>query len=339
MTFPCAKVADTPPLFVFGMERSGTTLLSMMLDAHSEIAVPLATGGFWYDLADRIGGDAGVDSAAKLDAVVAEVCAHPRIARWRLTTAPADIADQCRVGAFASIVRAFHAGYAAQEGKAHWANLDIATLDEMHRANAWFPNARFLHIYRDGRDVAVSNRTMPYGPGNLAECLDAWRVRVRTNLRMGAIVGASRYCAVAYEDLVARPEVTLRRICSFLGLAFEPAMLDSAARARAKIPADRRWLWPKLSQRIDAEGVSRWRRELNRTQQRVAERHAGELLRELGYPAAPVQGRSIAAECLDLIYFLDRGKRTRRLLSALGLNRPSKLERAARRRPARVSPA
>src|SRR3546814_5319164 len=44
----------------------------------------------------------------------------------------------------------------------------------MDLVNAWFGNARFLHIVRDGRDVALSHQTMPYGAGNIAECARAW---------------------------------------------------------------------------------------------------------------------------------------------------------------------
>src|SRR3546814_11348155 len=74
------------------------------------------------------------------------------------------------VGDYGAVVARFHAAYAEAKGKPCWANVDIATLDHMDLVNSWFPQARFLHIIRAGRDVALSHQTMPYGAGNIAEC-------------------------------------------------------------------------------------------------------------------------------------------------------------------------
>src|SRR3546814_5008931 len=63
------------------------------------------------------------------------------------------------VGDYGAVVARFHAAYAEAKGKPCWANVDIATLDHMDLVNSWFPQARFLHIIRDGRDVALSHRS------------------------------------------------------------------------------------------------------------------------------------------------------------------------------------
>src|SRR3546814_12084452 len=70
----------------------------------------------------------------------------------------------------------------------------------MDLVNSWFPQARFLHIIRDGRDVALSHQTMPYGAGNIAECARAWVNRTTTNAKMGRILGAARYMTVRSEE-------------------------------------------------------------------------------------------------------------------------------------------
>src|SRR3546814_15071066 len=91
------------------------------------------------------------------------------------------------VGDYGAVVARFHAAYAEAKGKPCWANVDIATLDHMDLVNSWFPQARFLHIIRDGRDVALSHQPMPYGPGNIAECARAWVNRPTPNPKMGRI--------------------------------------------------------------------------------------------------------------------------------------------------------
>ena len=323
---------DEGGIFLFGMERSGTTLLSMIVGSHPDIAVPLATAGLWYDVADRRGFHA---PGSEVDQVtlVQELLEHERIRRWDCELTSDDVLPLCRGGDYPSLIAAFHQAYANAQGKPTWANLDIATLDRLHTMNDWFPNARFVHIYRDARDVAISHQTMPYGSGNLAECADAWSRRLTVNLRMGQILGPKRYMTISYEKLVNDPEPVLRELCRFLGVSFSTEMLSYAEMADAKIPHDRRWLWPNLVGPLDQKAAHRWRRAMSMTRRIVVERYAGGLLKELGYETLEPLPRRLGAEALDLACFLDRGGRTKRTLQKFGLRRPSLLERRWRDRP------
>src|SRR3546814_7690334 len=86
----------------------------------------------------------------------------------------------------------------------------------MDLVNSWFPQARFLHIIRDGRDVALSHQTMPYGAGNIAECARAWVNRTTTNAKMGRILGAARYMTVRFE----RSEEHTSELQSLMSLSY-----------------------------------------------------------------------------------------------------------------------
>ena len=318
---------------MFGMERSGTTLMSMMMGAHPQIAVPLATTGMWFDFFERFSRDyQGAQSPEDLDRLVRDVMAHERIRLWRTPMNRERLLAKVELGDFGSVVTAFHEEYARQLGKPYWGNIDIATLDNMHLAHRWFPDARFLHIVRDGRDVALSNQTMPYGPGNIAECAEAWRKRLGINLRMGDILGPERYFVVCYESLVIDPAATLQGICDFLKIGFSEEMLSYAATVDARVPQEKLWLWPELKSPPQASKVDRWRREMSDSQRTVFEWIAGPLLRDLGYEAREQPPKRFGPYLLELFYFLDRGGRTKRLLRKLGIHRSSKLEREAEKR-------
>jgi hypothetical protein len=339
MPSPTSHGGKTPPspspdtgIFLFGMERSGTTLLSLIVGQHPDIAVPLATTGLWYNVASRLERYNSLRTEADLRHLVADVVAHDRIQRWDCTLTTDDVMPYCRLADYASVVAAFHQAYATKKGKALWANIDIATLDRLHLANEWFPEARFVHVYRDARDVALSNQTMPYGAGNLAECADAWSRRLTMNLRLGRVLGPDRYMAIAYEDLVNRPREVLARLCPFLGVPFSEAMLAYEEAVEAKVPADRRWLWPNLAGPLDHSATQRWRRSMSTNKRVVVERYAGRLLAELDYETFDRPPRRLGAELLDLAYFLDRGGRSKRFLRKLGFRRASTLERRWHRR-------
>lgn len=319
------------------MERSGTTLLSMMVGAHGQIAVPLATTGMWMDFAARLGEFNSLATREDVVRLVDTIRAHQRIRLWDAEFDRAALLGDLPVGDYGAVVARFHAEYARAKGKPFWANVDIATFDHMERVNRWFRDARFLHIVRDGRDVALSHQTMPYGAGNIAECARAWVNRTTTNAKMGCILGPERYMTIRFEDLVLDTRVALDRICAFLGVPSDEAMLRYSGMVDEKIPKDRRWLWPALSRPPEKSKVGQWRKDMTRSQRIVFEGIANQALKSWGYEAYETVPKSLSAYLLDLWYYLDQGGRLRRLRNSLGLRTPSLLERQAANASERAS--
>lgn len=322
-----SPAVTAPPIFLFGFERSGTTLLSMMAGAHPDLAVPLSTTGLWYRYDRILDRYNDIASQADLERLIDDLLGEERITLWDATFERGEVLDGLPTGSFAAVVERFHSLYAQKKGKPRWGNIDIATIEDMDRANAWFPDARFVHIVRDGRDVALSHMTMPYGESNIGECAEHWNRTVGTNLKMGAILGSARYMVVRYEDLVADSENTLARMCGFMGLEYFPEMLRYTEMVDDKIPDDRRWLWPEINQPPDSSKVSGWKKRMSTDQRIVFEWQACNLLRELEYETFDSPPKRVSAYGLELWYFLGRGHRFRRLAERLGIRRRSKLER------------
>jgi hypothetical protein len=151
-----------------------------------------------------------------------------------------------------------------------------------------FPDARYVHLIRDGRDTAVSFLSMPAGivtrtwahPETAAEFACQWRAEVEAARSLGARVGA-RYVEVRYEELVADPERQLRRICKLAALDFDPAMLEYAGKVDVTAKPHQQSLT-----RAPTPGLRDWRAELSPAEAAAFEEVAGHLLRELGYGAA-----------------------------------------------------
>ena len=109
--------------------------------------------------------------------------------------------------------------YARDRGKAHCGEKTPQHLRHVPRILADFPNARVLCLLRDGRDVVLSLRSMPWRPENWS-AVDAWLDAVRLSELFAAQYPAC-FLVVRYEDLVAQPEKTLVSVMDFLGLPFE----------------------------------------------------------------------------------------------------------------------
>src|SRR6185369_1116749 len=96
------------------------------------------------------------------------------------------------------------------------------------------PEASFLHLIRDGRDVALSLRPQWFAPSREIEELAAhWRDGVETARRDGA--RCRRYLEVRFEALVLDSERVLREICGWLELPYDSAMLDYPARVPTRL--------------------------------------------------------------------------------------------------------
>ncbi len=111
------------------------------------------------------------------------------------------------------------------------------------RSPAALPEARFIHLIRDGRDVAASVRGLPFAPGDGSiEAIAAdWRDRIAAGRRDSA--GLAHLREVRFERLVHEPELVLRELCEFLELPFDAAMLrahERAAGVLGRLPATRR---------------------------------------------------------------------------------------------------
>ena len=121
--------------------------------------------------------------------------------------------------------------YTSRQGKARYAEKTPINVLHIELLADVFPEARFIHLIRDGRDVALSYLDTDFGASSLPEAAVQWRRFVRKGRRSGARVGAHRYQEVRYEDLVADPDTVLRSLCEFIDLPFDPSMLRYHERA------------------------------------------------------------------------------------------------------------
>lgn len=135
-------------------------------------------------------------------------------------------------------LRLFYSTYSARFGKARWGDKTPGYCTRLKHIEAVLPEARFIHLVRDGRDVAVSLRQQWFSPGyDITGQAQHWRDNVRAARKQGAT--CRYYLEIAFEDLVRNPEAQLRRVCDFIELDFDPAMLCYQARASERLSEHR----------------------------------------------------------------------------------------------------
>jgi hypothetical protein len=316
--------AAAAPIFIIGNPRSGTTLLRLMLTCHPRVAIP-PEAGFLVDLM-RV--HAGYRNApGELEHFLSDLIGSPKFEHWKLSRQVLDtyLRGSVRPENYAALAAGVYTCYASvhQAGKPRWGDKNNFYLAHIATIAGLYPDAVFLHIVRDGRDVACSYRALAdvkgkYAPTLPSEVFDAvydWNRNLRRIRRAFTAIGWGRVLELRYEDLVNAPEDVLRRVCGFLGEEFSPAMLDydRANRERELEPREFDAWKQRNREGIDGSAIGRWMKELSPDEADLAHLAGGDMLRQYAYASArPVPARTRAIYAARVI-----GHKTGRLARRL----------------------
>jgi sulfotransferase family protein len=267
------------PIFIGGCERSGTTMLGAMLGSHSEcICVPESQ--FIEDLIAWSNSLRG--SLNPRQALSRIVTNHRYRLLWELPLDPA-AADPSELGSsLPELLTWLARAYGRKSGKAGslWVDHTPTNFRRGRTLLGMFPEARFIHLIRDGRAVAASLLPLDWGPNNVLHAAEFWMARCALGLAAELEWGPGRVLRVRYEDLLNQPEPSMRRIASFSGLEYEPAMVSGGGHRPGRYHARQHHL---VGLAPDPSRVERWQQIFTRRQVEIFEAEAGEFLETLGY--------------------------------------------------------
>jgi sulfotransferase family protein len=269
------------PFFIVGNDRSGTTMLRLVLDRHPEVAIP-PESMFLVDFAPvRREGD--LTRAGATRAFAERVWSHPKVRLWNLPGGPPAVPEGLsHADAYRFAVEAPFRAYADLHGKSRWGDKTPLYLRHLDELWAVWPDARVVVLARDGRDVALSVIRLPFGANNVWTAARWWAGGVRLG-REAARRRPEHVASLRYEDLVSRPADEVRRLTDFLGLGYDDDMLRIERTDRARIVQDQAGWFTNVWAGITTAPAGKWRKAMTRGQVEVFEQVAGAELIELGY--------------------------------------------------------
>lgn len=273
------------PFFVIGAPRSGTTMLRMMLNRHPELAIP-PESHFLVPLMRQLPRQ-GILNTDQVRSAVGIIAHCPRFLSWKTT------AEELRAAAMrlstptlqAVVDEAFQLE-TGHTGRPRWGDKTPLYASYVRELDQLFPQAQFIHIVRDGRDVSLSLKNLAWSGWTEYERARFWARVVEKAEASGAQIGSSRYLRVFYEDLVLDPEVSIGRLCSFLDIPFSRDMLSFHEDALSHITAPERktGVHDKLARPPRKTDVARWRKESTPLSILLFEANAGRTMDLLGIP-------------------------------------------------------
>lgn len=276
---------EAGPIFVGGLERTGTSLLYALLASHPRIAMTRRTN--WWTFFDGRFGDLGDD--ANLDRCLG---AMMRYRRHRKLDPDADrLRDEFRAGdaSYCRLFALLEQHYAERAGKPRWGDKSLHTERYADRVLECFPEARILHMVRDPRDrYASSLKRWKSNRGGIGSATAAWIGSVELGER-NERVHPGHSMIVRYESLAQDPERTLRAICTFIGEAYDPAMLEMGGASDFREAGGNSSFGRFETGQISTASIGRFRSMLSEPQIAFMQGRARELMLRHGYDPTPVK--------------------------------------------------
>src|SRR5262245_6365074 len=281
------------PIFIVGCPRSGTNLLRDLLRSHPHLAFP----GESHFIPDFYKGYGNPKNGREARRLAARILRVNWVRLWGMELDPSTFADD---RSYRQIVSRIYEEWARRQNKIRIECKTPNNFAKIPTLLEIFPSAKIIHIYRDGRDVALSWLRVRFGPRNLFTAARDWKALVSAGRQAGATLPNQTYLEVPYESLLGHPVDTMNHVCEFIGEPFSEAVLRPTAMRLGNshprlIGAQRRWS-PRAE--IITTNAAKWKKNMSVSDQILFESVAGDLLQALGYETQGVARRIAMPERL-----------------------------------------
>lgn len=276
------------PFFIFGCCRSGTSLLSRMLNQHANIAVPYESHLFntFHKLLHYYGDLSRQCNVARL---VDDMLTSDVMRDWDPALTRNEILGNLKRNNFCGVVDAVLSTYAIKTGKARWGEKTPHHIYYWDYISHHFPNAKIVHIVRDGRDVALSLMDARFGPKSVYSCAQYWQHYLAEIEEVKKKAPPGTIHETSYEKLLKNPGTELAMICDFLGEEFLSEMLDfhkNTSAYKTDTQNQKNLMMPLLK-----GNIGKWHHQMSPKSASIFEAIASDTLKNYGYTLSrkPIQ--------------------------------------------------
>ena len=273
------------PFFIIGSGRSGTTLLRTILNGHASIVIPPEIFGFrngymkykFYQWKDW-------DHVSKI--VINTYKNGKEFFLWDISLKPIYNKVECLPNenqTFARLIDLIFREY-LEENKPtaqFWGDktpLNTFYLEWIYQV---FPNARYINLIRDGRDVVSSLKKA--GLTNMENACLRWNMAIDHVSNFENKYGTAKVLHVYYEDLVSNPTKAIKKICEFLSIPFRDQMLDNSGITSNMNDIKYFEHFKNLLNPINEESIGKWKKNLSSTEIKMIMNQISINMKKLNY--------------------------------------------------------
>jgi hypothetical protein len=299
-----------PPFFIIGTERSGTNLLRLILNSHSNIAIPhpphimknlFKLEPFYGDLSKDL------NFMRLIRDVETIIRLHPY--PWGIKIDKNEIFRQVRERNLINVFFAVYEQYLESTLKKRWGCKSTFMIYHVELIKRYYPSAKFIYMVRDGRDVAASARKTIFNRYNIYFIANLWKKEQEIGISWRNRLSKEEIFLVRYEDLLSKPAETVSSLCLFLDEPYQEDMLSFFDSAEAKKSGSLSEAWRNTSSPIIKDNYGKFNAQLSKNQVILFESIAGKELEHFSYaltkPVAFSTGKQLKRDRFKFTYLIE----------------------------------
>jgi len=264
------KIKRSPPIFVVGCQRSGTSMLFRIIQRYLKIGFGRDNGHF-LRLKRNLAYYGDLNEKKNIHNILNDIITIPEFKkRFRgLDINNDEFINNLETHTYSEIVRQFYAEWAYFNGNIRWGGKTPDYTFHLLDLQALFPDLRIVHIYRDGRDVALSLFNLNWGPKNTYMAAKYWDKRVQSVRNLQESLNNENFFQISYEDLLQNPVLIFDEFLNFIAYEGKEQVMENFRNT--------------IFDFVRPDNIFKWKKKMSEHQIETFERVAGNLLHELNY--------------------------------------------------------
>ncbi len=270
---------------IIGTQRSGSNLLRVMLNQIQEIEAPHPPHILqrFFPLLAKYG-DLGEE--ANFNQLIDDVCKLIELnpVPWKeFTLDRKSIRQSCRSNSLIEVFNSLYSLKAKSSSAKYWCCKSMANFKYAAELEEYGIKPIYIHLYRDGRDVALSFKKAIVGSKHTYHLAKQWKEDQEHCLRLKEDMDENRFFSICYEQLLEAPEKILKKLCGFLKIPFNNSMLEYYNSRESLLTASSGKMWKNVSCPLLKDNANKFLKHLGEEDQAIFEYIAGTTLTKLNY--------------------------------------------------------
>ncbi len=281
-------------VFIVGEQRSGSNLLRLILDQSSELVAPHPPH-ILQRLMPLVHLYGDLEEERAFSRLVEDVCrlVETNPVPWDGVMLDREEARaRCRRNSLVAVYGAVLDLYAETHNARGWVCKSMQNIRWAEQLDDYFPYSKYVYLYRDPRDVALSFSKAVIGEKHPYFIASQWAELQRLCLGERDRIGTERFHSVCYEELTRQPREVVAALCDFLCIEFDETMLSFHRSREASRTAIASQLWQNLDQPIMGTNTKKFQKEMSEQDIRIVESLTGDIMDRLGYSRQYVKSGS-----------------------------------------------
>ena len=270
---------------IIGTQRSGSNLLRVMLNQIQEIEAPHPPHILqrFSPLLSKYG---ELDNESNFNQLIDDVCKLIELnpVPWKEFELDRKLIRQrCRSNSLIEVFNSIYSLKAEYSNARYWCCKSMANFKYANEFEELDIKPFYIYLYRDGRDVALSFKKAIVGSKHTYHIAKQWKEDQEHCLQLKGSFGENRFFSICYEQLLANPENTLKRLCGFLKIPFNNSMLEYYNSEESWTTACSGKMWKNVSQPLLKNNTNKFLKHLSDEDQAIFECIAGATLEKLDF--------------------------------------------------------